>query len=102
MKDRKFASKKNSENEHMDVDHCAGSKDKKDGCLTYTDPVHGNNFLKKLYELYKREELCDVKLLVGGRFINTHKSVLVSNSSYFEGNTKFFIIYIRHANAIGF
>lgn len=83
MKDRKFTYKKTNESESNIFEN--HKENNKDGCLTYTDPVHGNNFLKKLYDLYKREELCDVKLFVGEKFISTHRSVLASNSPYFEG-----------------
>ena len=53
--------------------------------LIYTDPFHGNNFLKKLYQLYLQEDLCDVKLCVENNRINAHKTVLAANSPYFEG-----------------
>ncbi|XP_057313441.1 kelch-like protein 20 [Hydractinia symbiolongicarpus] len=56
-----------------------------DEAFVYTDPFHGNNFLKKLQELYLHEELCDIKLMVESKEILTHKSVLAANSPYFEG-----------------
>lgn len=60
-----------------------------DEAFVYTDPFHGNNFLKKLQELYLHEELCDIKLMVESKEIFTHKSVLAANSPYFEGKNTF-------------
>ena len=42
-----------------------------DDPFIYTDPFHGNNFLRKLYELYLN-------------VIRSHKTVLAANSTYFE------------------
>ena len=55
-----------------------------DDPFIYTDPFHGNNFLRKLYELYLKEELCDVTIFVDGNVIRSHKTVLAANSTYFE------------------
>ena len=51
----------------------------------YTDPYHGNNFLKHLYEMYLTRTLTDVILCVENMEIHAHKMVLATNSPYFEG-----------------
>lgn len=60
-----------------------------DDFLVYTDPKHGSEFLEKLYDLYTRSQLCNVKLQVGDEVLHAHKVVLASSSRYFEGEFTF-------------
>ena len=45
---------------------------------------HAEHVLSRLCELRKREELCDVSIVVDGRSITAHRAVLAASSLYFD------------------
>lgn len=55
-----------------------------DAAQHFLDKQHADHVLSRLYELRKREELCDVSIVVGGRAITAHRAVLAASSLYFD------------------
>ena len=51
---------------------------------TFLHPQHAGNVLSRLNDLWQREELCDVAIIVEGRTIKAHRAVLAASSQYFN------------------
>ena len=50
----------------------------------FLDQKHAGSLLSRLNELRKKEELCDVTILVNGTSIKAHRAVLAASSQYFN------------------
>ncbi|XP_050413334.1 kelch-like protein 12 isoform X1 [Patella vulgata] len=64
--------------------HYLVKENEDDSGKKFTSKTHNNKSMAKLTKLWINKQLCDVKLMVEGREILTHRTILAINSDYFD------------------